>query len=158
MAHQGRQRLLKNGLTPKENKVKNLAVKSLLETGTMNYSEIGSQVYDTPNRQTASGIVREKLQKPLIKKTIEEIMEQQGSNADSILQNIGNLSRAIPEKVSAETILKANIEQLKFLGLYPGAKHGKSIKTTFKEYTFDEARKVFTGRETEATEFLSDNE
>lgn len=117
------------------------------------------QVYDTDNYKTASSISSENLEKPRVIETIEQIAANQGITADKILSNFNKIAVVEPEKVTAEAIIKANIEMAKILRLYPDKKttHVRlDVKSKLKEMNFTEAKNAYQAMHQDNKEFLSE--
>ena len=113
---------LKNGLTPKQNKIVRLATQQIVETGETNQAQIGLQVFDTTNAKSAGVMTHQELNKPSVKEALDRALESQGITTEFISGNLGYFASAKPENVSADAAIKANVELLKLMGAYPGVK------------------------------------
>jgi hypothetical protein len=157
----GSRRTLKNGMTPKQAAFTKIVLKQIKEKGDINGTQAALAVYDTKDYQTANSIARENLDKPIIKKTIEQALDSVGLSSDKIAQNLALFANQIPEKFSAETVLKANIEILKLRGAYPN-KHNTSLNVTLKQniktLSYKEAKEKMDELSKEATVFIEDAE
>lgn len=162
MAHgRGSRKTLRNGLTPKENALKNKVLEQIATTGDINGTEAALQVYDTTDKATAAAIASEVLKKPQISQSIEEALSAQGGNIDQITQNITNIANHKPEKISAETVLKANIEILRLTGHYVDKKNTKKIvtkKSIVETLSTTEANTEIKKVHTEVTQFMQEAE
>lgn len=74
--------------------------------------------YDTKNPKVAAQISYENLRKPDVKEAIKRALHSKGLTMDIIVENICKLADATPDRISAETSLKANIELLKLSARY----------------------------------------
>ena len=111
---------------------------------TSNGTQSALQAYDTKDPRVAQTIASENLSKPIIIQTIEEKLRAQDITVETITKNVNALASKEPEKVSAETILKANVELLKLLNAYPDKKSyriGLSMSGKIKDLTYLEAKK-----------------
>jgi phage terminase small subunit len=114
----GRARKLKNGLTQKQTKFKNIILKQIADGETMNATEAAAIAYDVKDRKVAGSMGEENMKKPEIQRTIQEELEKHGATPSTIAGNLTKLANGTPEKYDASTILKANIEILKLQGSY----------------------------------------
>lgn len=134
---------LSNGLTPKQEKLKNVLLTQIAETGKVNLSQAGMQVYDTQKLNTAHNVAKEALENPHLKATIEEALRSQSLTLDKVSENLSFVANSRPEKVSADTMLKANVEILKLLNAYPDKKSYQfnlSMKGKIKDLSYKEAK------------------
>lgn len=161
MANRGNFKKLRNGLTPKQDRFTKIVVKQIAETGEMNGTEAASQVYSMKDRSVAKSIAHENLSNPHIKQTIEDALNDVGVSMATIASNFSKIANRKPEKVSGDTILKANIELAKLIGAYPSKlnnKRERSIKQTVEELSYDDAKKIMTKTTTVATELIAESE
>lgn len=105
------------------------------------------ETYDTDDVKVAGAIASENLQKPSIREAIEEALSGNDLSLKLVTGNLKKLANSEPEKVSADTVLKANVEILKLYGAYPGTKHlniGVNLNAKVKDMTFDEAKQALS--------------
>lgn len=143
MASKGKRRTLSNGLTPKQEKFKQVVLQQIAEKGEINGTQAALEAYETTDKVTASTIAHENMNKPLISNDIEQALSANGISSDGILKNINGLAEAAPAKVTGETVLKANLAILKLLGHGDNGKKGKSsltINNTMINIGYDEAK------------------
>lgn len=164
MASQGRNPLLKNGLTLKQNTFKDKVIEQIRTKGATNGTEAAMQVYDVKDRSVAGGIASENLQKPQIRKSIEEELNAKGLSREKLMENIGKIAdnQIKPDqKVSPETILKSNIELLKLIGAYPKSGGGGiqvNIQQNLGGLGYSEAKQEFESMNDEAQTFINEAE
>lgn len=109
-----------------------------------NGTQAAMNVYNAKNYNTAHTIASENLQKPTIREAIDGALRTKGLTPDVITGNLGNLANSKPEKVSGDTVLKANVEVLKLMGAYPGSKHttvNVSFKAKLKDMKYQDLKK-----------------
>lgn len=124
-----------------------------------NGTQAALAVYNTTDKKTASVISAENLVKPRVQQTIEEIATAAGVSSQGILQNISKLATQQAEKVSAEAILKANIELAKLLRLYPDKKSthvSLNVTAKFKGMDYSRAKEELGKLSGEAKTFVSE--
>lgn len=159
MSSKGPTQRLKNGLTPKENKLKNVLLRQIKETGQMNKTQAGLEVYDTKNKDVARTIVYETLQKPAVKDELEKALNSAGISVEKSIKNLANLADAQPVKHTDAVVYKSNMSILKLLGVDINKK-ASTIKHTYKQKVeqigFDSAKNVLTKTSVEATELIQD--
>ena len=117
--------------------------------------------YNTVSPKVASSIASENLNKPAIKLAIKEALRLRGLSLDVIVSNIGELANHKQVKISGETKLKANLELLKLLGVYPDKKNqdiSVSFTSTVNSMTFNEAKEKMIELRSFMEEFVSDVE
>ena len=109
-----------------------------------NGTQSALQVYDTKDPRVAQAIASENLSKPIISKTIEEALSKKNLTLDTISENINYLASSRPEKINADTMLKANIEFLKLLKAYPDKKSysfNMSLSGKVKDMSYADTKK-----------------
>ncbi len=117
--------------------------------------------YDVSNPKTASVIGSQNLNKLSVSEALEEALRSQGLTLDVIAVNIGEIANAKPEKVSGDTVLKANVELLKLQSAYPGSKNmnvNLSLKGNIRDMTFQEAKKALQELRASNDELLKEME
>lgn len=87
-----------------------------------NGTQAALDAYDTQSPAVAHSIAAENLRKPTIREALEEALCPQGLTLSQITENLGELANTRPVKVSADTVLRANVELLKLHGAYPDKK------------------------------------
>lgn len=100
--------------------------------------------YNVSNPKTASVIASQNLNKLSIREALEEALSSNGLSLSIITSNLGSLANSKPEKVSGDTVLKANVELLKLHGAYPDR---KSFQVS---YSFRDRIKSMSSQEVEA--------
>lgn len=151
---------LKNGLTPKQNKIVQLATKQIVETGATNQTKIGMQVFNTNTPETARVMVSQELQKPTIKEALDRALEAQGITTEVITGNLGYFANAKPENVSADAAIKANVELLKLMGAYPGVKSAHlniNLKGKISNKSYQEVKDELTQIDQELSTIIDGN-
>lgn len=87
-----------------------------------NATQAALAAYQTDNVNSAKVIGSRLLTNVNIQESIDELLRSEGLSPSVLAKNIGNLANSIPQKVSGETVLKANVELLKLQGVYPNNK------------------------------------
>lgn len=116
-------------------------IKEYLKTG--NGTQSALKAYDA-KPLTARVIASENITNPNISKTIEEALSKKNLTLDTISNNLHSLASKEPEKVSADVVLKANIEALKLLGAYPDKKSyhlNLSMSGKVKDMSYADSKK-----------------
>ena len=158
MAEQGRKFTNQNGLTPKQNAFADRIIEQIATTGEPNATQAAMEVYDIKDRNTARAIGAENMTKPSIQEYLKNMLSSQGLTTEMSLAAIKELVEAKNYKMSGETKLKASIEVLKLLGVYPGSDKSPSHSQTniFIGMGFDEARQKYEEINGTATSFISE--
>lgn len=134
---------LSNGLTPKQNQLKTEVLKQITEQGKVNMTKVGLKVFDTDNPESARVMATQALQNPTIQEQIQESLNRVGLTPDVITNNLKFLAIQTPDKVSADVMLKANVELLKLYNAYPGKQSlnlNLSLKGKIKDLTPKQAQ------------------
>lgn len=134
----GREAKIHNKLTKKQDAF----VKGILSG--KNPTQSVMAVYDVSNSKTASVIASQNLNKLSIREVLDAALSSQGLSLSAITSNLGNLANSKPEKVSGDTVLKANVELLKLHGAYPDKKSFQvsySMKHELSSLSFEELKK-----------------
>lgn len=143
-----------NGGSPKQN----LFVKKYLENG-QNGTQAALAAYDTKDPVTASVIASENLDKPNVREMVENALRKNDLTPDKITGNLKKIAIQEPEKVSANVVLRTNVELLKLWGAYPGSKHTSlnvSFKGKIKEMKFQDLKKYVEGLRSQNDELLEE--
>ena len=109
-----------------------------------NGTQAALKTYNTDDYNTAHVIASEILQNPTIQKTIDETARDVGVTTDTILGNFNHFAVQKPDKVTADAVIKANIELAKILRMYPDKKSyqfSMSVKGKVKDLGYSEAKK-----------------
>ena len=85
---------------------------------TLNATEAAFTVYQTKNRQSSAVIGSRLLRNVNVQSEINAALEAGGLTLDSVVENLVEIAKATPDKVTANDVLRANIELLKLRGLY----------------------------------------
>lgn len=148
---------LRNGLTSQQNNFKTLVLKQLTQTGRINGTQAALESYNTKDTNTAAQIASDNLRNPHIQQSIEETAAMIGLTPSTVLQKFSEISLKEASKWTGETILKANIEIAKILGMYPGSKHARlnvNIKGNIKDLTLKEVEQQLKEVDAELAEVL----
>lgn len=154
-------RKLRNGLTPKQNAFTKVVVKQIVEKGEINLTQAALEVYDTNSAKSASVIASNNLGIVSVREQIDKALSSSGLGVDAIVDNMKNLACATPEKISADVVLKSNIELLKLHGAYPSTKHTQvnlSLRSQISSLSFAEAKERYEKLHSEINELLIDSE
>ncbi len=109
-------KLLKNGLTPKQDGFKNSIIKQILEEGKINATQAALENYDVKDNNNANVIAQDNLRIPTITNEIEKTLKKKGYNIENISDNLGYIANHRPEKINADAVIRANEVFLKLLG------------------------------------------
>lgn len=113
-------KLLGNGLTFKEQALVNNVIDQVKKTGTVNLTKAGKEAYPNANANSAKSMFGEVIKrKPLVLETIQEALKASGITLKKAGENVSKLANTTPEKISADVVLKANVEIFKLLNAYP---------------------------------------
>ena len=131
-------------------KIKKLTLKELKFTNEYiknggNGTQAVLNSYDTTNKASAATIAKENLNNPFIRERIEEAFRELNQTPKKLLDNLRYIAeqRPEPDKVSADAMIKANVEMLKIMGAYPGTKHTNlnlSLKGKITGMKFQDAK------------------
>ncbi|OGE18136.1 hypothetical protein A2769_02725 [Candidatus Daviesbacteria bacterium RIFCSPHIGHO2_01_FULL_37_27] len=149
----GREAKINKKLTPKQTTF----VKELVNGKSATQAVMSA--YNVTSTKTASVIASQNLNKLSIQEALEKILRTKGLTLDTLAENIGNLANSTPQKVSGETILKANIELLRLHGAYPDKKSyqfNMSVKGKIKDLSYSEAQAELNQLESKMVEFEED--
>lgn len=151
---------LKNKLTPKQNAFKDVVLKQIKETGQPNLTQAAIEVYDTTDRKTAQQIGSANISNPIIKSEMERALGNVGISLDKTLENIKGLAESAPEKITGETVLKANLSILKLLGHDGAKKNGSSLNVNQININlgYDEAKSKLKALTSQADDFINEAE
>lgn len=159
MSSNGRQVKLRNGLTPKQDAFKNQVLKQIKDKKAINGTKAALEVYDTNNSKTAQNIASDNMRNPIIKDAMESALSQNGITEEAILKNIHGLAESAPQKLSGDTILKANLSLLKLLGHDGSGKKGKSsltVNNTIINIGYDEAKAKLKSLDSDSGSFMTE--
>lgn len=129
-----------------------------------NGTQAAMDSYDVKNYNTAHAIASENLQKPTIIEAIDEALRSQGLSLSVITSNLGEIANSKPEKISGDTVLKANVELLKLHGAYPNSKTSTQVSYTserrawFSSLSYEDAKKELAKLRAETAELIADSE
>lgn len=155
-----RAKKLRNGLTPKQDTFTKVVLKQIADKGEANLTEAALQVYNTTSRKSASVIASNNLGIVSVREKIEQALSSQGLSLSIITNNLGNLANSKPEKVSGDTVLKANVELLKLYGAYPDKKSFQfsySAKEKIENMSYKEAREELAKLDADLKELLEED-
>ncbi|GEM_PF-6273792 len=132
-------------------------IKKYLEVG--NGTQAALATYNTSDPNVAKVIASENLTKPNIREALEEALRTSGLSLSVITNNLGSLANSKPEKISGDTVLKANTEILKLFGAYPDKKSFQfsySVKDKIESMSFQQIKEEITKLDAELKEFLEE--
>lgn len=150
----GREAKTHNKLTKKQDNF----VKGILSGNTPTQSAMVA--YNVSNSKSASVIASQNLNKLSIREVLDEALSSQGLSLSAITSNLGNLANSKPEKISGDTILKANVELLKLHGAYPDKKSFQfsySAKEKIENMSYKEAREELAKLDADLKELLEED-
>lgn len=148
----------KGKLTPKQTKFVKIITEQIATTGDYNASAAALQSYDT-TPQVAASLASENLSKPNIQEAVEAALVKNGLTLDFIADKIKRIAIVEPEKVSGDTVLRANETLLKLYGAFPGSKHTNlnlNIKGKMKDLSFQEAKQELNRLNSQLGEIVTD--
>lgn len=117
--------------------------------------------YDVSDSKNASVIASQNLNKLSIREVLDDALHSQGLTPDVITANLGEIANSRPEKISGDTVLKANVELLKLHGAYPGKQSYQasfSAKVDLNKMTYQEAKTELDKLRARNAEILADIE
>ncbi len=150
----GREAKIMNKLTKKQN-----AFVGALVSG-KSATQAVMVAYNVNDSKTASVIASQNLSKLSIREALDEALRTNGLTVDVITGNIGGLANTKPDKVSGDTVLKANIELLKLRGAYLDKKSFQvsySVKQQLSSMNYRELKSEVERLDNELNEIMSDN-
>lgn len=159
MSSKGRAITMKNGLTLKQNAFKDKVIEQIATTGKPNGTQAALEVYDTDDRKTAKSIATENLTNPAIRNEIEQALTANGVTSEGIVKNIKGIAEHAPQKITGETVLKANLSLLKILGLDGSERKGKNsltVNNTVINIGYDEAKQKLQQVSSDADRFIQE--
>ncbi len=121
MASRGSQKLLRNGLTQKENAFKNKILEQITTGKVVNATKAALEVYDTTDPKVAGDIGSTNLAKPEIKEQIEKALEDNGVSPSFIVEELKKMA-TVEAKITGDVKLRSLMEFAKVLGMYPDKK------------------------------------
>lgn len=151
---QGMPRYVRNpqGLSLKQTKW----IKGIVEDG-MNGTQSALNAYDTDDPVVAKSISSENMSKPYVKEALEKALASAGLDLTQISSNFARIANHVPEKISADSVLKANVEVAKLLDLYPNKKSGHlRVTAKIKDMTFNEAQEALKALNSETVDIMAD--
>src|SRR3990167_9620300 len=105
-------------------KLKRLSVKEkkfvskVVKTG--NGTQSALEVYDTKDRKVAQVIASQNMSKPHIIEEIDKVLKKNNITLEGTTNRLQEIADDwMPDKISSDTVLKANIELLKLMKAYP---------------------------------------
>ena len=131
------------GLTPKQAKFTQEVIRQIQEEGQPNLTQAALKTYDTTDYKTASNIASENMDNPRIKKTLQEAFDLISLTPTVIAKNFKFVANSRPDKISADAMLKANIEVAKLMGAYPTQKTAHlslSVKANLNDMKYEDVK------------------
>lgn len=129
-----------------------------------NATQAALAAYQTDNVNSAKVIGSRLLTNVNVREVINESLRSEGLSPSVLAKNIGKLANTAPQKVSGETVLKANVELLKIQGAYPNNKvtvqrdFMAERRAKWESMSFEELKKELDEIKTENAELLKDLE
>lgn len=117
--------------------------------------------YNVSNSKSASVIASQNLNKLSIREALDEALRSNGLSLSVITSNLGSIANSKPEKISGDTVLRANVELLKLHGAYPSTKHERlnvNVKAKWSNLTFQQIKERRKEIDQELKEVLSEDE
>lgn len=127
-----------------------------------NATQAALTAYQTNNVNSAKVIGSKLLTNANVRGVIDESLRSEGLSPSVLAKNIGNLASSTPQKVSGETILKANVELLKLQGAYPNNKttiqrdYMAEKREWFSSLSLEDAKKELEKIRAENAELIAD--
>src|SRR2546429_5121993 len=115
--------------------------------------------YDTKDYDTANQIAVENLQKPTVVESINEVLNNQGLDLESIASPVKNILYAQPSKVDAQAILRAAELLYKLHGAFPATKRANlniNLTETYQSYSYKELLQELAKQRQRTEELLTD--
>lgn len=129
-----------------------------------NATQAALAVYETDNVNSAKVIGSRLLTNVNVQEVINESLRSEGLSPSVLAKNIGKLANSTPQKVSGETVLKANVELLKIHGAYPNNKitvqrdFMAERRARWESMSFEELKAALEELRVENAELLKDLE
>jgi len=124
---------------------------------TGNATQAALNNYDTTNRKTAQRIGSQNLEKPEVQNLLEEALKKSNITFDRVLDSFNDMAEREPDKISSDTVLKANIERAKLLKMYPERVQkyeSKSISVNINSKTYDDLITMNREKQQEITDII----
>lgn len=156
----GKTRRLPNGLTQKENALKNKVLEQIHAGKPINQTEAAMQVYDTNDRKAAGKIASEVLAKQDIKEEIEQALTTSGLTPSFVTQEIKKIAAAEAIKITGDVKLRSLMEIAKLLGMYPGKKSmnlNVNLKGKVSNMGFEELKNMHDKMSARVGELVEDS-
>lgn len=132
-----------NGLTPRDFKFLQVIIRQIKTTGKIHLTNAGLEAFNTDNPKSAGVLAAKALENVSLQEQIRQAFTANGLTLDTISANVGNLANTKPEKVNADTVLRANVELLKLMNAYPSQKKTSvslSMKADLNRMKFQEVK------------------
>lgn len=84
-----------------------------LYTQSLNATKAAYEIYNVKSRQSAAVIGCRLLRNVNIQKEINALFEAKGLSTESIIKNLNAIAKSKPTRITANDVLKANIELIK---------------------------------------------
>ena len=157
----GSSKILRNGLTLKENGFLQEVIKNVKQTGHINGTKAVKKIYNVKTDNTASAMASKILSRDRVLDKIERALKINNVSTDKVVAEINEIAITKPKEVSADVKLKANIELLKLLNAYPDRKRPDltfNINTQINQLDFDEAKKKLESMSSINNEIINEAE
>ncbi len=112
----------KNNLTLKQNKLVQIVSDQIRKTGKTNFTQAGLQVFETKNPTSAKVMTSQAFTNPTLREELEKSLVEQGITPVKLAENLNHFASKRKVKVTAEQVIKANVELLKLFNAYPDKK------------------------------------
>lgn len=145
-------------MAKKLTKKQKIFVREIIRGSNATYAALAA--YQTKNVNSAKVIGSRLLTNANVQEVINESLRSEGLSPSVLAKNIGNLANSTPQKVSGETVLKANIELLKLQGAYPDKKSFQvsySVKQQLSSLSYQDLRKELDQINNELNEVIKDD-
>lgn len=147
------------GLTQKQTKFTKAIVQQIVDGKDINATQAVLESYNVSDPRSAQPIGSKLLSNNIIKQTVEETLANRGITLDTISENINRLASFQPEKITADVVLRSNVELAKLLNAYPNKKTAHlrlNLTGNVKDLDYKEAKAVFKGQKQELEDFVEE--
>ena len=131
-------------------------VSGLLKTG--NGTEAALAAYNTKDRKTAQVIAYQNMNKPEVMAEVDKALKKNNITLEGQTERLKEIAVDwMPDKISSDTVLKANIELLKLLKAYPDRvmKHeSRSIKVNFNSKDYKDLLELNKEKQSEIADII----
>mgnify|MGYP001597681418 CR=1 FL=1 len=140
-------------LTIKQENFKNKIIEQIEQGKDINGTQAILDTYNTKNPKVAGVMAVENLSLPSIQEDIRKVLKEKNINIEQISENLAYVANSRPEKVSADAMLKSNLELLKLLG-YGNKQISVSFKADLGKLSYKEVQEKLSEVDTELKEVM----